>query len=95
MEMTAYEGHGRGRQAGVAGVVRGSGVEAVTAQDNHPLTAPIYFAPLELPSIQPPQEEDTIPAQTPSGFIILVVTSIAFVATVSVGLLVYFKKRKR
>jgi hypothetical protein len=68
-------------------------------QDNHPLIAPMEFAPLELPSIQPPQEADptlnptpTEPTTFPTA---LAVACIAAVATASLGLLVYFRKNRR
>jgi parallel beta-helix repeat protein len=57
-------------------------------QDNHPLLAPIEFAPLELPSVQPPPTNQT-------EAVILVVGCVASVAAASLGLLLYFKKRRR
>ena len=67
-------------------------------QDNHPLIAPIEFAPLELPSIQPPQEASSTPTnKTETAFptALIVAASGALLAVVGIGLLVYFKKRKR
>jgi parallel beta-helix repeat protein len=72
-------------------------------QDSHPLSNPIKFAPLELPSIPPlaiedttPQETDGTNTETPSGFPALFIASVALaIVLVSVGFVVYFKKRKR
>jgi len=65
-------------------------------QDNHPLLAPLEFATLELPSIQPPQETNpTPPPSNETETITLVIACLASVVTVSNGLLVYFRKRKR
>jgi parallel beta-helix repeat protein len=62
-------------------------------QDNYPLLAPLEFAALELPALEPPQETEqtaTDPATLPA----LVIACIALVTTASIGLLFYFKKRK-
>jgi parallel beta-helix repeat protein len=63
-------------------------------QDNHPLLAPLEFAPLELPSIEPPQEADLPPEPEPFP------TTLAAIATViatasGVALLAYFKRNNK
>jgi parallel beta-helix repeat protein len=64
-------------------------------QDNHPLIAPIEFAPLELPSVQPPQEAKPTPEPQPEPFptTLVATASAVLVAIIGVGLLVYLKKR--
>ncbi len=71
-------------------------------QDNHPLLTPMEFAPLELPSIPALAIGDTNPKDTDgtktetSSFPVLLTVSIALaIVLVSIGLLVYFKKRRR
>jgi parallel beta-helix repeat protein len=63
-------------------------------QDNHPLLTPMEFAPLELPSIQPPQEANPKPEPEPFPTTI-VAASTAMLVVVGGGLLLYLKKRKR
>jgi parallel beta-helix repeat protein len=65
-------------------------------QDNHPLLAPLEFAALELPSIQPPQEPSpTPPPAYQTETITLVIACLASVVIVSIGLLVYFFKKHK
>ena len=62
-------------------------------QDNHPLLEPLEFAALELPSLEPPQDADQ-PATEPTTFPVWIIACIASATTASIGLLIYFKKRK-
>lgn len=67
-------------------------------QDNHPLSTPLNFTALEMPSIKPPQETEPPADSTTkslSTFPAGVIVCIASVATASIGLIIYFKKRKR
>ena len=64
-------------------------------QDKHPLSAPLEFAALELPSIKPPQEADPTAIEPPPTFAALVIACIALAANASIGLLLYIKKRRR
>jgi parallel beta-helix repeat protein len=70
-------------------------------QDNHPLLAPIAFAPLELPLIQLPAIEDTPEdtvakqTETPSSLALIIALIAAAIAFACVGFVIYFKKHKR
>ena len=62
-------------------------------RDNYPLMMPYETSPTPSPSPEPTQTQE--PQQTETFPTTLVIASIASVAVIGVGLLVYFKKHKR